>query len=397
MPGADDQDTVQAALLNVVPGGSVVLGEGTFNFTQILSLTVDNVTLSGQGSDKTILSFAQQTVGASGVKVNANGFTAMDFAIQDSPGDGLKVEKGNNLTVQRVRVEWTGGPQGTNGPYGIYPVECNGVLVEDSTAIGASDTGIYVGQSQNIIVRGNTVQNNVSGIEIENSQNADVYNNTATQNTAGILVFGLPGLQVEGGGQVRVYNNNIVSNNTDNFAPPGNIVAMVPRGTGTFVMANNQVEVFGNTIQDNETVSMAVVSYLLTGLPIQDPSYDPYSYAVYMHDNTIIGGGDVPDPTNQLGLALSVYLRPLPVPDLIFDGFVNPAKLVNGVLPDNLRICFQNNNHMGMPATFANVDGPALAMILAGQSATPNIQRDISPYNCSQPALPPVTLPGGAS
>ncbi len=398
-PGADDQNTVQAALINVQPGGTVVLGEGTFHFSQILSLTVDNVTLRGQSSDKTVLSFANQKVGASGIKVNAKGFTAQDFAILDPPGDGLKVEKGDHLTIQRLRVEWTAGPASTNGPYGIYPVNCDGVLIEDSMASGASDTGIYVGQSKNIIVRRNTVTQNVSGIEIENSHGADVYENTATQNTAGILIFGLPGLMVQGGGGVRVYNNKIVDNNTDNFAPKGNIVGQVPRGTGTFVMANNQVEVFGNTIKDNKTVSMAVVSYLLTGLKIEDMAYDPYSYAVYLHDNMISGGGDAPDPTNALGIALLTFVKPLPLPDMIFDGFINPAKLDDqGKLPDSLRTCFQNNTHMGAPATFANVDGPALAKIQAGDpmAPPPNVNRDLQPYTCTQPALPAVTLPWAA-
>jgi len=60
-----------------------------------------------------------------------------------------------NITVRDVRVEWTGGPKTTNGAYGIYPVKSKNVLIEDSSSIGASDAGIYVGQSQNVIVRRN--------------------------------------------------------------------------------------------------------------------------------------------------------------------------------------------------------------------------------------------------
>jgi hypothetical protein len=35
------------------------------------------------------------------------------------------------------------------------------------------------------------------------------------------------------------YNNKIINNNSDNFAPEGNIVGEVPRGTGVIVQANS--------------------------------------------------------------------------------------------------------------------------------------------------------------
>ncbi|GIS41373.1 MAG: hypothetical protein Ct9H90mP13_12190 [Pseudomonadota bacterium] len=51
-------------------------------------------------------------------------------------------------------------------------------------------------------------------------------------------------------------------NNTDNFAPEGNIVGEAPRGTGIIIMANSNVEIFSNRIDDHETVGIAVVSYI---------------------------------------------------------------------------------------------------------------------------------------
>ena len=91
------------------------------------------------------------------------------------------------------------------------------VLIEDNVAIAASDAGIYVGQSEQIIVRGNRAEYNVAGIEVENSIGADVYNNTAIANTGGILVFNMPGIPKRGYG-TRVFDNDIKDNNTANFA-----------------------------------------------------------------------------------------------------------------------------------------------------------------------------------
>ncbi len=122
------------------------------------------------------------------------------------------------LTVQGVRVEWTNGPATDNGAYGLYPVGCFDVLIENSVVIGASDAGIYVGQSEQIVVRNNLVQYNVAGIEIENSKYADVYLNRATHNTGGILVFDLPNLPKQGGRQTRVFMNYLDANDTPNFA-----------------------------------------------------------------------------------------------------------------------------------------------------------------------------------
>src|SRR4029434_3597221 len=102
---------------------------------------------------------------------------------------------------------------------------CPDTSLLQCAAMSASDAGIYVGQSTQIVVRDNRAELNVAGIEIENSTHADVYRNTVTNNTGGILVFNLPGLPVKDGRQTRVYSNHIHDNNTDNFAPKGNIVA----------------------------------------------------------------------------------------------------------------------------------------------------------------------------
>jgi parallel beta-helix repeat protein len=106
------------------------------------------------------------------------------------------------------------------------------VLVEDCEVVGASDAGIYVGQSRDIIVRNNVVHGNVAGIEVENSTNADVYDNRAYDNTAGVLVFNLPNLPVRDGRRCLVRSNTIENNNRANFAPRGSIVARCPRARG---------------------------------------------------------------------------------------------------------------------------------------------------------------------
>ena len=173
--GPEFQKRAQEALIRAKPGDVIELPEGKMDLTAQLSLTVENVTIRGKGIDKTILSFKNQKTGSAGMLVTAGGFTIEDLAIEDTKGDGLKINGAKGVTIRRVRAEWTGGPKDTNGSYGLYPVQCQNVLIEDSIVKGASDAGIYVGQSKNIIVRRNRAEYNVAGIEIENSQDADTF------------------------------------------------------------------------------------------------------------------------------------------------------------------------------------------------------------------------------
>ena len=164
------QKTLQEKLIAAKPGDVIEIPEGKFHVDRTLSLIANGVTIRGKGMDKSILSFAGQKTGAQGVLVKANDFTIEDVGIEDTAGDALTIQGGTNITVRRVRAEWTRGPNEGNGPYAIYPVECNNLLVEDSVARGAADAGVYVGQSENVIIRRNRSEFNVDGYEIENSE-----------------------------------------------------------------------------------------------------------------------------------------------------------------------------------------------------------------------------------
>jgi parallel beta-helix repeat protein len=382
--GGNLDERVQTALINATAGDVIFFESGTYAFTKGLSLDVDGVTIRGRGMNKSILSFKGQIDGAEGLLVTADDFTIEDIAIEDTAGDAIKVIGSTGVTFRRTRAEWTNGPDEGNGAYGLYPVECTNVLIEGSVAKGASDAGVYVGQSTNIIVRNNRAELNVAGIEIENSFDADVYGNVATQNTGGILVFNLPGLQIKNGARTRVFDNEVYENNTPNFAPVGNIVGKVPTGTGFASIAAHQVEVFGNSFRDNDTVNFAIISYLLTELDYTDAEYDPYSDRVYAYDNEMTGGGAMPG--GELGFVLvqalvTVMPAPVQVPDIVFDGYIDPAKAEGSGFKPEFNLCFQNNGD----ADFGNLDA-------ANMHA--NVSFDASPHDCTHPKLPAVSIPG---
>jgi parallel beta-helix repeat protein len=305
--------TLQAALINAKPGDTIVMPAGTFALADPLSLDVDGVTLRGAGQNLTVLDFARQSGAGEGLLVTSDDVTLMDFAVRDTRGDGIKSKAADRITYRFLTVEWSGEPEETNGAYGIYPVESKDVLIENVTVRGASDAGIYVGQSSNIIVRNSIVEFNVAGIEIENSSGADVYGNIARNNTGGVLVFDLPDLPVKGGHSTRIFGNQILANNTRNFAPAGNIVAGVPAGTGVIIMANRNVHVFDNTFENNQSADVLITAY---ALPFADETYNPLPRDIVVRDNRFSGGG-----TNPQGM-----LAPLAeavggaLPPVIWDG-----------------------------------------------------------------------------
>jgi parallel beta-helix repeat protein len=216
---------------------------------------------AAQDKTRRCLSFKGQTGSGEGLLVTSNQVVLEAFAVEDSKGDGVKAKGSDQITFRDLRVEWTNGPDEKNGAYGVYPVSSKNVLVDGVTVKGAADAGIYVGQSENIVVRNSRAEYNVAGIEIENSMKADVYKNVATHNTGGILVFDLPNLPVQGGHDIRVFDNDVVNNDTANFAPKGNTVAMVPKGMGIMVMANRNVHVFNNKLDQNGTTHVLIAAY----------------------------------------------------------------------------------------------------------------------------------------
>jgi parallel beta-helix repeat protein len=370
MPELSFEESLQQQFIEAKAGDVIEIPAGVHKMTRSLSLNVSGVTIRGAGIDASILSFTNQIQGAEGLLVSANDFVIEDLAIEDTVGDAIKINQSRNVVIRNVRTEWTGGPLSTNGAYGIYPVQSQNILIEGAVAIGASDAGIYVGQSEQIIVRNSRAEYNVAGIEIENSTFADVYDNVATNNTGGILVFDLPDIPVQGGRNTRIFNNQIINNNVDNFAPVGNIVAGVPAGTGLMVMANDSIEVFGNEFTNNQTASVLIVSYLLGGRTTDDLNYDPYPEAIFIHDNQYVGGGDAPDsePLKMLQAATGQA-----IPNIVWDGMVLGEKSPEQIL------CIQETP---VP-TFVNLDA-------SNDFAEPSF--DGSVHNCSLPSLSVISL-----
>ena len=385
--GPDAEFELRDRLIRAVPGDVIELSEGKYACRGELHIASDHVTIRGAGHDKTVLSFAGQEAGTHGILATGNALTLEKFAVEDTLGNAIKVIGADGVVLREVRAEWTAGPQTSNGAYGLYPVDCRNVLIDGCLARGASDAGIYVGQSKLIVVRRSRAEANVAGIEIENSQHADVYENRVTGNTGGILVFDLPGLPMQGGRDVRVFRNHVVANNLKNFAPRGTTVATVPAGTGIMVMVTDRVEVFENEIRDHQTTNLSVVSYAVTERRHKDPRFDPYPEGISIHHNRFTGGGERPDWT--IGEQLAPFLGGK-LPDIVYDGIVSPKWRDQGEVPLEHGLAVHDNGE----ATFANLRLDRLGRQQLTQAHVDAVvERDVGPYARRMPPLAAVTLP----
>jgi parallel beta-helix repeat protein len=369
----DSQKKFQTEFIETENGSVIELPEGRFQLDGSLWLDgKKDVIIKGAGEEKTILNFAGQISGAEGIKItNSSNITIRDLTVQDTKGDGIKTQLVDGISFINVKTEWTKGPDKNNGGYGLYPVQCTKVLIDRCTAIGASDAGIYVGQSKYIVVRNSKAHENVAGIEVENSLYADVYDNEASNNTGGILIFDLPDLIQKEGGYIRVFKNNIHDNNHVNFAPKGNIVAKVPRGTGLMILGTRHVEVFDNRIVNNITVGTAIVSYHITELPINDRLYNPFPSEIYIHDNYYERTQVRATGKGRMGKMYRFKLRfGKDVPHIIYDGITDKNN------PDR-NICIRNNTNI----SFVNIDA---------ENGFKNKSRDIRAHDCFRQPIAPV-------
>ncbi|MDX1802996.1 MAG: parallel beta-helix domain-containing protein [Alcanivorax sp.] len=332
-PGPNATEDMINAMIQLRPGDVLEFACGYFNLNQSLLIqATEDVSIRGCGKDKTVLSFRDSTNVTGLEAINVRGITVSDLTILDSPGDAFKLKGVKWGTLRNVRAMWSGGggtitadnypkrlqvqctappmnkgdptpdyvPSSASGRYGIYPVESENILVENSESVGASDAGIYVGQTNTAIIRNSRAIYNVMGFEIENVRGGEYDSNVSECNTGGFLIYDLENITQYGDTSVML-NNQARNNNTYNFAHSG-LVSLVPRGTGFITLGYDNIEVYNNRFEDHSTAAVIYVSYeLIDGKGnTADKKLDPYTEGLHIHNNVMKHSGySLPPPDLQ--------------------------------------------------------------------------------------------------
>jgi parallel beta-helix repeat protein len=210
--------------------------------------------------------------------------------------DGIFVQGAERVTFRDII-----GDGALNSTYAVFPVTSDSVVIEGCTVTAVVDAGIYVGQSDNIVVRHNRVSGSVAGIEIENSGHATVQNNFATGNTGGLLVFKAEGLAVQLSNDHVVSHNVLTNNNIPNIG--SGTVGGVPDGTGVLIISNDDSVFEYNLVTGNNSFGIGLVDQLLAGQSPQSP--DQKTERNTIRNNVLTGNALSPDttPPNDTPLA----------------------------------------------------------------------------------------------
>ena len=297
-------EPIQAAVDRARPGDTVLIPYGTYHETvaaDISDLTVEGIT--NEAGEFPVLDGEFKL--ADGFVASGNNFALGKLAFKNYTDNGVLVEGATGVHLYDIYAERV-------GTYGVYPVRSTDVLVERVEVTGVEDAGIYVGQSENAIVRDCLAYGNVAGIELENTLNGEVMNCHAYDNTAGVLVFVLPQLTSKISSNTRIHDNLIENNNRENFAR-GGVVRFVPPGIGVLLLGADNAAVYNNVIKDNKTGGIGMYSLTRTGVfEPNELDVGPLPEGNKIYGNTLINNGYDPD----------TFLTDLGIPgsDIIWDG-----------------------------------------------------------------------------
>lgn len=244
-------EKIQTAIDKARPGDTVLISSGTYNEGVVVKR--NNITIRGQGQGDTRPVLDGQKQIGNGIIACGDQFVAENLILKNYQANGILTNGSDGVTLRDLFADST-------GEYGLFPVHSKNILMEKNVVTGASDAALYIGQSENVIVRDNEAYGNVTGLEFENTSNGVAENNYLHDNTSGLLVFVLPDLARKETTNNKLVRNRIVNNNLENFGKPGSIVSQVPPGVGMVLLGPDGSDITENEIRDNRSAAIALVS-----------------------------------------------------------------------------------------------------------------------------------------
>ena len=365
---SDSMPDLQTLFTDVENNANIELEDGVYRISRELILEgKKNVTIKGKGVSQTVLSFKDQSEGSYGIVIrNCKDIILEDFSIEDALSGNIKVTNTNGITCRDINTTWTGRINKDNGAIGLCLLSCRNILIEGCLVLGASDAGIYAGESFDAVIRNNQIQWNVAGVESGNSVNVKIHDNRIFENTGGIVVSDLPENTMTGE-NIEVFSNEIDKNNLWNFGPEGDIVSIIPPGTGLLILASRKVDVHDNQITNNRTIGIGIISYKLvdiildkskktssggsaaqsrTGHNNKDFKFDPFPGEIHIHDNHYSSRYLFPDLRSPFG-KIFLWKFGFKTPYIAWDG-IKPEGyiLADGRKNPAYRICVQEDTNI---------------------------------------------------
>ena len=331
--------SIQDAVDRAEPGDTIIVKPGIYTGSPgddaVVTITKDDITIKGsraavidaRGFEYGIMVGEDASIGPAGCPAP----TVEDFRIK-----GLTIMNAADTGLRLVGVEGYSISHGVyldNEEYGPFPLCSTDGVIAHNFASGHKDAAIYVGDDDGVVVAHNTVTRSTIGIEVENSANAVLRHNQLIGNTTGILVVVLPGLPMAFTENIRIEHNAILRNNFPNPVPRGgDVVGLLPTGTGILNLGGDNVSIAHNLIVGNDSLGLAIIANFFAAA---DARIEPFVDDNEVRQNTILGNGSRPDPERAITPGADIVF----IPDLL-----DPA--TGGIValdPDPRDNCFADN------------------------------------------------------
>jgi parallel beta-helix repeat protein len=272
--GTNDHTTIQSAL-DAAAGGKIYLLEGTYNVTDTIKIP-NNTALVGAGRN-TLIQLG-----------NINGQTKNVIEQQDT---GTTTPEG--ITIRDLRIDGDSTTNATGTMHGIAlayvgggsgSTARNGATISNVHVLNMRTYGIYLNNSPNGTLTGNTIQGNAgTGIYMSASNRLNVTNNTIQSNAGS-------GIWLAGSQYDVISANNIITNggagiglngsSANNTISDNNLYNNTGSSTNSSISlaSSNSNHVTSNTINDTAGTGYAI-------------SVDSASATNYLSDNIFSGTG----------------------------------------------------------------------------------------------------------
>lgn len=296
--------SIQAAVDAAAPGDTIVVPPGVYREavrvtkSDLAIVGEEGAVLDGTGLAAPIGIRVRSTDGS-----RLSGFSLSGLEIRGYTLSGVLLRGVDGFRLSEGRYV-------DNPLYGIFPIASTDGRIDHNEVSGARDSGIYIGQSTDILIDANVVHDNTVGIEVELSSRITVRRNIATANAIGAIVFAIPGLPVKATEDVLIEYNTLSGNRRPNpLTEPDELLSALPGGIGFLNVAGDRVRIIGNAVNGNASAGIGVIS-LPPEYAAVDPAVDPVPDDGVVAGNITHGNGSDPDPR----------LAPFPAVDVIWDG-----------------------------------------------------------------------------
>jgi parallel beta-helix repeat protein len=264
--GTADQTEINAAITALpATGGEVVILDGTYNITAKINVAKNNVSIRGNGN-ATILKRMYDSSTGEGV-ITLTGRSGCKIANLQVDGNKTSYTNSNNygIYLNNSSNNTITGNTCNNNEYGIR-ITGNNNTVTGNTCNNNSSSGIYLSSSSNNTVTGNTCNNNNYGIYLYSSSNHNtVTGNTCYNNSSyGIYLYSSSNNTITGNTcnnneyGIRLYsssNNTFTGNTCNNNNSHGIYLGSSSNNTVTGNTCNNNNYGIYLTSSSNNTVT----------------------------------------------------------------------------------------------------------------------------------------------